>query len=231
METLTFRDGVIAKATSYNNKEYSFEIKKGALYFKGQKYEYKMFEEAEDKKEFLKTLKDVIAAYNQEVKIIDELQAEVDTLAKEINALPSKWNELKDLRKKAAFELQKDTCAKLSSLAQELEENGMWDKVVIGTVDYYDYGRADRLYDERTQLIWGKDKGFYFEQEECEQDGGDLAWKTRKCHNVKSFDSLEELGFEHIKRLAKQLPDRIRQLTASYKEDISEMERLRNSIL
>ena len=174
METLTFRDGVIAKATSYSNKEYS----------------------------------------------------EVDTLAKEINA----WNELKDLHKKVTQMLQKDTCAKLSALAQELAENGMWDTVVIGTVDYYAYGR-DSKYDERTQLIWGKEKGFYFQQEECVQDGGDLAWKTRKCRNVKSFDSLEELGFEHIKRLAKQLPDRIRQLTASYKEDISEMERLRNSIL
>lgn len=231
METLTFRNGVVAKATSCNNKDYNFEIKNGALYFRGEKFEDKMLEEAEDKKEFLKTLKAAIADYNREVKAIEELQTEVNALAKEVNSLPGRWDELKDLRKKAAFELKQATCAKLNDLAHELKESGMWPWVKIGIVDYYDYGREDNKYDERTQLVWEEDRGFYFEQEECEQDGGELVWKTKKCHNVKSFDSLEELGRTNIKRLAKQLPDRIRQLTESYKRDISEMERLKHSIL
>jgi archaellum component FlaC len=229
MKAFTFEQGIEVKAEGYYKKDYIFEIKGANLYFKNELYKEEMFENIEDKKEFLEVLKRVIERYNDAKEKIEELKNDVSEMMQNINALPSKWEELKDLRQKAAFELKQETIKKLNELAEELAKNGKWNLVTIGTVDFWDYEKNDGIGDERTLLRWSEENGFYFIKQENKERSG---WTDDdSISNAKTFSSLDELGRTNIKRLVKTLPKRIKELTQEYKKDISELKKLKNSIL
>lgn len=227
MEKFEFEKGIIIEKQGYD-KEMNFKIEDGTLFYNGTEYTEELFLNHTDKREFLTVLERTIEAYNKELEIIEEKKEKISTMQKNFNNLPNEWNKLKDLRTKEAFKLKDLTIKKLYSLKDELENNGKWNWARIGTVDFLNYGNESGYGDERTILMWSKEKGFYFATEEFSSkhkwiEKNNLSYATK-------FKKIEELNRTNIVMLAKTLPKRIKELTESYKDDISEIKNLIKSM-
>ena len=138
----------------------------------------------------------------------------------EILTLTSEWESLRKEKEEKMEELKEKTKVALEALDSQLKTYGMWDHIWLVRVEFYDAGDSTGYGDQEAVLYWDKEKGYCVEYFVCQHSG---QWDPI----TKGFDmkveqvNLENLKSHHLMAIAKELPDRVKQLSELYMEEVS----------
>ena len=124
-------------------------------------------------------------------------------------------------KNKKANELKEITLKKLEELNKELTEKGMWSWVDICRVDFFDYEKEDGYGDEQARLFWVDGK-YEIRYSERNRAGN---WIENNSLNNVNVD-IENLKKTQVRRIAKALPSRLKELTEAYREEIKMLDNL-----
>ena len=209
---------------------WGFKLDNGVLKYKEEKIDDIEKEIEKMSNEEIKHFEYFLENYNKELKELEKNKAKVKNfLQNKTESLNASWSKLKDLRKKEANEIKKETIKLLKKLDKELKEKGKWAWVNICTVEFFNNEEKNGRGDERIILKWEEDKGLHFitQRKIWSGDVGYTVWENENTLYLlnKEWDKYKNLSIDEItnkiaEKIAKFLPTRIAELTNDYQEDI-----------
>jgi len=141
----------------------------------------------------------------------------------------NEWKKMKKEREEKMEELKTKTKEAMEKLDSQLKTYGMWDHTWICEVAFYDDGDDTGYGDQKAFLYWDKEKGYEIKYFEAKHGGqwepieNDFDMKVEQVN-------LENINSHHLMAIAEALPNRIRQLSELYMEEISNIETLIKNI-
>jgi len=225
---------MINKNVNYSYDD--FEARNGELYYYDEKIDNieQFIDEVESK--VLEDFKYFLLSYERRIEEYNKTKNKVKDILN-INGVVNSWEKIKDLRTKKANEIKEKTVDTLKKLDEKLRKFGNWNSVNIATVEFYDCGKEDGRYDESIDLIWDKERGYYFQayQRWYDDKVGHCRWFKEDYLDNLDYSKYKDLKIENItnktaKNIAKELPSRLNELEIELKNDVTEKDKILDSL-
>ena len=138
----------------------------------------------------------------------------------EVLELTKEWESLRKEKEEKIGELKQKTKEAMKVLDSQLKSHGMWDHTWTCRIAFNDDGDRTGYGDQEAVLYWDRDKGYCVEYFVCQYSG---QWDpiTRGFDMKVEKVDLETLNSHHLMAIAKELPDRVKQLSELYMEEVS----------